>query len=113
MLMVVMHNRKDYLDALVLLAKKANITDARIVEKEDIGIRLIGESTSFIFRKGHLSSAYDKAFVAVIKDKEKTKQLLDLIENDTSLILLNLEDKGFICTLPFQEIKSLGLESYI
>jgi fructose-specific phosphotransferase system IIA component len=111
MLMIIMHNKKDYLEALVSLARRNNITDVTIIEKKDIGVRLIGQSASFLFHRGNLSSAYDKAFVAVVKDEQKARHLLDLIENDDDLNLLNLEDKGFICTVPFQQIKHLELES--
>jgi fructose-specific phosphotransferase system IIA component len=111
MLMIVMHNREDYLKALVSLAKRNDITDAKVINNKDIGVRLIGQSASFIFRKGNLLSAYDKAFVAVIKDEKKMKHLLDLIENDVALNLLNEEDKGFICTLPLRQIKHLELKS--
>jgi len=111
MLLIVMHNRKDYLESLILLAKKEGITETTIVEKRNIGIRIIGDSASFIFSKGNLLSTYDKAFVAVLKDEEKIKRLLDLIKNDPILNMLNLEDKGFICTVPFQQIKDLELES--
>lgn len=110
MLMIVMHNRGDYLKSLISLAIRNNITDVTIVERKDIGVRLIGQSASFMFHEGHLSSAYDKAFVAAIRDEKKARDLLDLIENDADLKLLNLEDKGFICTVPFQQIKHLELE---
>ena len=106
MLTIVMHNRQDYLASLISLAKKNDIADAKIIDKKDIGVRLIGESANFVFHKGNLLTAYDKAFVAVIRDEKKVKRLLDLIENDAELNLLNLEDKGFICTLPFDSLGS-------
>lgn len=56
-------------------------------------------------------SAYDKAFVAVIRDEEKVKSLIELVETDLSLLFLNMEDKGFICAFPFHYIKNFELES--
>lgn len=52
MLVVLMHNRRDYLDSLRQLAIKEGITDATIIEKENIGSRIIGEEASFVFQRG-------------------------------------------------------------
>ena len=111
MLVIVMHNKRDYLEALVKLMRREGVNDATVIEKKDIGVRLIGMHASIIFHKGNLLSAYDKAFVAVIRDEEKVKSLIDLIETDPALLFLNMEDKGFICTLPFHYIKNFELES--
>ncbi|GEM_PF-4854340 len=54
-------------------------------EENVIGSRLIGMHTSIIFHNENLSSAYNKAFVAVIRDEETVKSLMDLIETDLSL----------------------------
>jgi fructose-specific phosphotransferase system IIA component len=111
MLMIVMHNNPEYLNSLIQLAKKEGIANATIIEGENIGSRLVGEDVSFIFHKGSISKAYDKAFIAVIKGEDKTKHFLEVIENDFTLRWLNVEDRGFICTVPFQQIKYLELES--
>ena len=111
MLMIIMHNRKDYLSSLLWLMNREDVIDATIVEKESIGSSLIGKSTSFIFHSGGISSEYDRALIAVVDGEEKAKYLLDLIENDTTLNLNNVQDRGFICTLPFQKIRDLELMS--
>ncbi|MHC4258894.1 MAG: PTS sugar transporter subunit IIA [Planctomycetota bacterium] len=85
-------------------------TDATIIEKQNIGASLVGESTSFVFHSGGMLRDYDKALVAVVNGEEKAKQLLDLIESDSKLSLNN-EDKAFICTVPFQRIRDLELLS--
>jgi len=110
MLTIVMHNREKYLKSLLSLMKKENVTRATIVEKDAVGSHLVGEKAGLISYEGRISPAYDKALVAVVEGEEKAKHLLDLIENDPNLRLLNLKDKGFICTVPFQQIKSLELD---
>ena len=109
MLMIVMHNRKKYLESLLSLMKKENVPDVTIIEKGTVGSRLLGEMAGLTSHKGRISPAYDKALVAVVRGEERAKHLLDLIENDTTLRFLNLKDKGFICTVPFGQIKSLEL----
>lgn len=111
MLIIVMHSNQDYLRELLSLMHRENITDVTIIKKEGIGSYLIGEGRSFLSRRGRFSNDYDRALVAVIKGEEKARHLLDLMENDDSLGSFNLEDKGFICTMPFQQIKNLELES--
>jgi fructose-specific phosphotransferase system IIA component len=111
MLVIVMHNKREYLEALVKLMRREGISDATVIEKKNIGVRLIGMHSSIIFHKGNLLSIYDKAFVAVIRDEERIKRLINLIETDPDLLFLNTEDKGFICTLPFHYLKNFELES--
>lgn len=105
MLIIVMHNRQKYLEHLLLIAKKEGIPDATIIEKKGIGCFLIGTREDVIYHKGEFRSEYDRAFISVTKNKERAKHLLDLIENDALLKLLNVKDKGFICIVPFQQIR--------
>jgi len=111
MLVIVMHNNRDYLEYLTQLARKEDIKDSTIVTSKGIGTRLIGGDTGFIFRRGKVIDAYDKAFVAVIKGEEKTRYFLDAIEKDDYLEQLNIDDKGFICAVPFHYIKHFKLEA--
>jgi fructose-specific phosphotransferase system IIA component len=111
MLMIVMHNKRSYLESLVTIAKKQGITDTIIIEKKNIGASLVGDATSFVFHKGGLVDEYDKAFIAILKEGD-SKPFLDIIERDASLNLSNSNDKGFICSIPFQKIKNIGIESY-
>lgn len=111
MLVIVMHNNQEYLQSLSQIAKREGITDFTIVKNKGIGMRLIGGNTSFIFTKGKVLDAYEKAFVAVVRGEEKIKHFLDVIENNSDLDMSNIEDKGFICTVPFHYIEYIGLES--
>jgi len=111
MLIIVMHNNDEYLEFLMQLARKENIVDATIVKGGNIGTRLIGGDRSFIVSRGRALDAYDKAFIAVVKGEEKTKHFLDAIKEDSYLEMLNLQDKGFICAVPFYHIEHVGLET--
>jgi len=111
MLIIIMHNNQNYLDSLTQMAGKEGIKDITIVKGKGIGSRLIGQNTDFIFSKGKIFDAYDKAFVAVIKGEKKAKHFLNTIEQDNYLDRLNVEDKGFICAVPFHYIKHVELES--
>jgi fructose-specific phosphotransferase system IIA component len=111
MLIIVMHNNQDYLDHLANLARREGIRDITIVKKERIGTRLIGGDASFILSRGKMLDAYGKAFVAVVKGEERTKHFLDVIEQDRYLDIINIQDKGFVCAVPFHYITRLGLES--
>jgi fructose-specific phosphotransferase system IIA component len=111
MLMVVMHNNEHYLEALLSFLWKEGVVDATIVEKGDIGLSMIGGGGSYVFHKGVISSEYDRALVAVVRGEEKTRLLLHSIEKDPELDSLSWGDSGFICVVPFQQIKRLELES--
>ena len=106
--MIVMHNSRSYLNSLLWFMNTESGTEATIIEKENIGVSLIGKSASFIFHGGGISRDYDKALIAVVNGEEEAKQLLDQIESDSRLGLNN-EDKAFICTVPFQQIRDLEL----
>ena len=111
MLIAVLHNNQRYLESLNELARKLGIIDTTIFEKKNIGTRLVGESISLIYHKGEMLPTYDRAFVAVIKGEKEAKFLLDAIENDKDLNLLNADNEGFICIVPFSYIKHLEFES--
>jgi fructose-specific phosphotransferase system IIA component len=111
MLLIVMHNRRDYMDALLSLLEKQGITDVTVIEREGIGHDLVGGWTNFIYHDGDLSKEYDKALIAVVDSEEKTKSILDRIDNDSGLRWLNLEDRGFVCAVPFKKVTHLRLEA--
>lgn len=110
MLVVVMHNNLGYLQHLSQLAQRENIAEYTIIEKRDLGMRVLGGNTDPMYSKGQLLSAYEKAFVAAIKGEGKVKHFMELIEDDDYLQTLNLRNKGFLCTLPFHHIKNFELE---
>ena len=111
MLMIIMHNRRDYLESLLLIMKRENIHDATIIEKKGVGAALLGNKDSPIMHRGSYSREYDIALLAIIRDNEKAKHLLEIMDDDITLADLNFEDKGYLCTVPFQQIKSLELET--
>ena len=73
MLIIVMHNNRDYLNYARQLAKKEGINNTTIIEKENIGTRLIGGNVDFIFSKGTALETYDKSLIAVT-DEEKNQK---------------------------------------
>ncbi|MGA1823116.1 MAG: PTS sugar transporter subunit IIA [bacterium] len=111
MLMIIMHNRRDYLENLLSLMQKENITDATIIEKEGIGVALFGDRDSPIMHRGNYSNEYNLGLLAIIRDIEKAKHLLEIMDNDPTLRDLNFDDQGYICTVPFQQVRSLELEA--
>ncbi|MGA1825662.1 MAG: PTS sugar transporter subunit IIA [bacterium] len=111
MLMIIMHNRRDYLESLLFIMKRENIHDATIIERKGVGTALLGNKDSPIMHRGSYSSEYNIALLAIIKDNDKAKHLLEIMDNDLTLAHLNFEDKGYLCTVPFQQIKSLELEA--
>ena len=60
---------------------------------------------------GSISHPYHKAFISIVEGEEKAKHFLNVIEKDKELDLLNSDNTGFICAVPFDYIKHLELES--
>lgn len=111
MLMIIMHNKRDYLESLLDIMKKENIDNATIIEKKGLGVALLGEKENPFFHRGSFSSEYDNALLAIIRDNETARHLAEVIDNDPTLKKLNFEEKGYLCTVPFKQIKSLELKS--
>jgi len=111
MLIVALHNNRDYLERIEELAKEQGIADSTIIERKDIGTYLVGEQIDVIVHRGSVSHPYDKAFIATVEGKERVKRFLDAIEEDNELDPLNADDTGFICAVPFDRIKHLELGS--
>lgn len=111
MLVVVMHNNQEYLESLKGIAKSEGINDMAVVKQKKIGTQLIGGQGDIILSKGQSIDAYNKAFVAMVPGEGKTKNFLDAIDENNYLNMLNLQDKGFICTVPFKQIADFTLES--
>jgi len=105
MLVIVMHNNQEYLEFVTHLAKKIGILDTRVIKGSDIGTRLIGGGANFILSQGKMIQAYDKAFVTTIEDGKKSKLFLKAMKDDSFLDRLNIDDKGFICTVPVCHIR--------
>jgi len=110
MLVIIMHNNQEYLDRLVQIAATEDIKDVAIIKHKNIGLRLIGGSAGLFFSKGEILDAYEKAFVAAVKGREKLEHFLNVIEQDPRLEVLNLQTRGFICAVPFHYLTSLELQ---
>ncbi len=109
MLFIVMHKREDYLKEIATIMKEEGITDTSLIKKEGLGLLLLGEGR-YSFGLGVLKEEYDKALICVIRDKDKVKRILSLIEKEPRIRLLNLQDKGFACAIPFARLTGLEIE---
>lgn len=106
-----MHNNEKYLQEICSIMKKEKFTDAKIIEKKGLGLSFSGDSVDlFSLARGQLLSEYDKALLSVVKDKDSLQHILDLIDRDPTIRLLNLDSKGFICTIPFGRITGLQIK---
>jgi PTS system fructose-specific IIA component len=110
MLFIVMHNDQRYLDRLTELATLERIKDFTIVKEKDIGLQVMGASASCVFSSGHVIGSYQKAFVVVVRGKEKLLHFMDAIEHDSTLRLLNIHSQGFMCAIPFKSLISFKFE---
>jgi len=113
MLLVIMHKNNDYLYSLLPLMKEAKVPDVAIVGQKRIGSLLEGDSSNILgLRKSSLSEEYNKALIALVDDDKKVKEVMNQIENDTSLKYRNFSDKALICTLPYVQVKHLERGSF-
>lgn len=110
MMVIIMHNNQEYLDRLFQIAATEDIKDVAIIKHKNIGLRLIGGSAGLFFSKGEILDAYEKAFVAVVKGRKKLEHFLNVVEHDSRLEVLNLQNRGFICAVPFHYLTSLELQ---
>lgn len=110
MLVVVMHNNRNYVTILDERIKKEGILNTTIIEERNIGTRLIGSSASFTPQLGVIRPAYDRALIIAVHGEEKLKCIMRIIEEDVRLAVLNLKDKGFVCTVPFMKLKNIAFE---
>jgi len=111
MFIIVMHNNQEYLSYLTHLAEENGITDTRVMNNAGMGVRLLGGDATLIFSRGKATEAYDKAFVARINGEEKARSFLETIKQDDYLDRINMNNKGFICTVPLQKIGDYSLQS--
>lgn len=105
MLLIVMHNNSDYLRHIECLARQEGVKDMVVINRSNLGAELIGSEISVVFLKGQLNAIYHKAFVAKFENEDKARNFLDILEKDEYLEIINLNAKGFICTLPFNSIQ--------
>jgi len=111
MLVVVMHNNKEYLELLNRLAKTEGINRTTVIDRKKLGTQLVGTMANITVSRGRRLDAYDKAFLALVQGEARTQHFLEQIENNEDLNLLNLQDRGFICTVPFNRITDFTLKT--
>lgn len=111
MLVVVMHNNKEYLESLTRLAEAEGIDRVTVVDRKKLGMQLVGGMANITVSRGRRLDAYDKAFMAMVQGEDETQRFLERIENNEDLNLLNLQDRGFICTVPFDRITDFTLKT--
>jgi len=111
MLVIVLHNNADYLKYLAHLARKEGIKEFTFVKRRSIGTCLLGGDASLFFSRGSRIEAYERAFIAIVGGEQKAERFLDLIADDEYLERINMQDKGFICSIPFLPVMNLKLES--
>jgi len=107
MLMIIMHNNQLYLNCLLKLAEKENITNATIASNKNIGSRIIGATANLIYSRGKVLNTYDKAFIATVDGRDTAEKFIDSIKEDTLLEKLNIDNKGFICCVPTNHIDNV------
>ncbi|MFH1878949.1 MAG: PTS sugar transporter subunit IIA [Candidatus Omnitrophota bacterium] len=111
MLVIVMHNRNEYLVALAYFALKEGISNSKIVYQPNIGTRITGGTGGFVPRVGELRPVYDKALVTVLRDEGQLERFMKITEANELLVSLNMGDRGFICTVPFLSINDINFGS--
>lgn len=107
MLIVIMHDNQDYLENVNKLAVREGIKDISFINKGAIGNHLIGANTDFIFTRGKMFTAFDRALVIVVDGRGRAERFLENIDKESFLNSLNIHKKGFVCALPFHYIKRL------
>ncbi|MFC1576737.1 hypothetical protein ACFL3N_00165 [Candidatus Omnitrophota bacterium] len=105
MLLIVMHSKVEYLRRIESLAEKNKITNSMTLERKDIASRLFNEAAEIVFPENDFPDKHDKVFIAVIKDQDKLKQIVELIENDAGLKDLGAKDRGLVYSIPLVKIK--------
>jgi len=110
MLIIVMHNKMEYLNALDSLAHREGITATNIIKRQGLSFSFKGHQANFLFQRGSISEQFDKAFIAVVNPLE-SKRLFELLQNSDDLSTQSLNSEGFICTVPFDKIKNLSFDS--
>jgi len=111
MLLIIMHNNEKYLQEICSIIKKEKVAAVKIIEKKGLGSSFSGDSSlAFSLARGQILSEYDKALISVVKDKDSLNHILNLIDQDPTIKLLNLDDKGFICAIPFEKITALEIK---
>ena len=109
MLLIIMQNNREYLNAVSVLAMEQGIKDVTIVKKNGVGSFFKNTGSDFILKRPDRIDNYERALVAVVDGEDKATKFLDTIEHDSHLNIMNLNDKSMICKLPFNYFEFLGI----
>ncbi len=101
MLIIVMHNNRDYLSLLKNLSVEKGIRTASILKGKNIGTKLIGGTYGITASCGKAMEVYKMAFVAHVKGEKEANDFIRTIKNDNCFNLHNIDDEGLICMLPY------------
>lgn len=109
MLVVVMHRCKAFLQKLVPVVRQYGALQTLIIEEAGLGFMLASSCDEFMFASTQVTQAYDKALVALFNNPEVARPLIQHIQQNPHLNAHNINEKGWICVLPFKELQALGL----
>jgi len=111
MLLIVMHNNEEYLQTVMSMLRREGVIDTTVIKQRKIVASLMGEGYTMLSSVGTPREEYDKVLISVIPSGKKVQHILDMIESNPQISRLNLCDKGFISTIPFERIVDLALEA--
>ena len=109
MLVVVMHHHRDYLQRLVPIVRYHGAIQALLLEEPGLGMTLANTCDEFIYSNTQITEEYGKALIALLERPEAAKAMIEHIQQDARLNANNLNEKGFVCMLPFKQLHDLGL----
>ena len=109
MLVIVMHHRRDYLQRLIPIVRFHGAIQALLLEEPELGVSLANTCDEFIYSSTQVTEEYDKALIALLERPEAAKPMIEHIQQDVHLKANNLNEKGFVCMLPFKQLHDLGL----
>ncbi|MFH1093444.1 MAG: hypothetical protein V1739_04715 [Candidatus Omnitrophota bacterium] len=112
MLVIVMHNNRDYLNLIKNLSIEKGINAVSILKGGNIGTKLIGGTYGITVSNSKAMEAYKMAFVAHVKGVKEANDFIRMIKNDNYLNLHNIDDEGLICVLPYLEVAGLDRSTF-
>ncbi len=107
MLVIVMHNNREYLDLLKKLTVEKGFSQGSILEGNYIGTKLVGGTYGMTAFSGQAMNVYKMAFITYVKGVKEVDDFIRIIKNDNCTNLHNMDDEGIICVLPYLEVAHL------
>ncbi|MCG2710748.1 MAG: hypothetical protein L6416_00175 [Candidatus Omnitrophica bacterium] len=112
MLVIIMHNNRDYLNLLKNLSVEKGINAASILNGANIGTKLVGGTYGMTASSSKAMQAYKMAFVAHVKGEKEANDFIRTVKCDNYLNLHNIDDEGLICVLPYLEVSGLDRSTF-